>query len=79
MSPEGGGCKGVCDGGVDGVVVSPVVAPGQQPQLEYLQHAGPEDDGQPLIVRDVLDHCPDISPAMIIIIIIYMIIIIIIL
>ena len=68
--PEGGGSEGVGDGGVDGVVVSPVVAPGQQPQLEDLEHPRPQDDGQPLVVGDVLDHGPDVSPDIIIIIII---------
>lgn len=66
MLPEGGGSKGVSNGGVDGVIVSPVVTPGQQPQLEDLEHSGPQDDGQPLIVGDVLDHGPDVSPDIII-------------
>ena len=64
-SPEGGGSEGVSDGGVDGIVVSPVVAAGQQPQLEDLEHPGAQDDRQPLVVGDVLDHGPDVSPAII--------------
>ena len=67
-SPEGGGSEGVSDGGVDGIVVSPVVAAGQQPQLEDLEHPGAQDDGQPLVVGDVLDHGPYVSPDIIIII-----------
>ena len=38
------------------------MAPGQQPELEYLEHPRPQDDGQPLVVGDVLDHSPDVSP-----------------
>ena len=54
--PEGGRGEGVGDGRVDGVVVVLEEAGRPEGQLEDLEDARAEDDGQPLVVGDVLQH-----------------------
>ena len=53
---EGGTGEGVCDGRVDAGVVPVVVAVGVEGELEDVEDARAQDDGQPLVVGDVLEH-----------------------
>ena len=53
---EGGGGEGVGHGGVDAGVVAVVVAVGVERELEDGEDARAQDDGQPLVVGDVLVH-----------------------
>ena len=58
---EGGGGEVVDDGGVDGGVVLVVVAVGDGQDVELGHVVRPQDDGQPLVVGDVLHLC-DLDP-----------------
>lgn len=53
---EGGGGECVGHRGVDGVVVSVVVPTRAQAKLEYVEDAAAQNDGQPLVVSDVLQE-----------------------
>ena len=62
---ERGGGESVGDGRVDAGVVPVVLSVGVQGELEDVEDARAQDDGEPLVVGDVLDHGPDVSPAII--------------
>ena len=61
---EGGGGEGVGHGGVDAGVVAVVVTVWVERELENGEDARAQDDGQPLVVRDVLVHGADNLPAL---------------
>ena len=54
--PEGRRSEAVGNRWIDGVVVTLVVVFGQQLKLEDVQHPGPKNNGQPLIVGYVLEE-----------------------
>ena len=51
---EGGGREGVGHARVDAGVVTVVVVVGVQGELKYVEDARAQDDGQPLVIGDVL-------------------------
>ena len=61
---ERGGGEGVGDGWVDTGVVPFVMAVGVEGELEDVEDAWAQDDGEPLVVGDVLEHGAHYLPSL---------------
>ena len=61
---ERGGGESVGDGRVDAGVVLVVLSVGVQGELEDVEDARAQDDGEPLVVGDVLEHGAHYLPSL---------------
>ena len=61
---ERGGGESVGDGRVDAGVVPVVLSVGVQGELEDVEDARAQDDGEPLVVGDVLEHGAHYLPSL---------------